>query len=252
MKYAIHINTLSSIFQDSSEKSKQTSQLLFGELCLIKSERDHFFYVENIHDKHCGWVLKDSFLILENKEAEKLREQELLRVCMPLVDVFNLRDKTVLRLPAGSIIPNYNPDSNKFVIEDLEFQIHSSFITYLPHGNMDGIVETALSFQNTPFMYGGKSVLGVDKAGFIQLIFNLCGYSMPRGIQDQAKIGVPVYSTKQFRKGDLLFIGDDNNYTNVLVYWNDNKFIGVDSKVRIIALEEIDIGTTNYIIRRLV
>lgn len=252
MKYAIHINALSSVFQDSSEKSKQTSQLLFGELCVIKSERDDFYYIENYHDKHCGWTLKTPFCILEEKEFDKVKEQDLLRVCMPLIDVFNLKDKTVFRLPAGSIIPNYNPDLNKFFIGELEFQIHSSFISYLPYGNMDGILEVALSFRNTPFMFGGKSVLGIDKPGLVQLIFNLCGYSMPRGIQDQSKIGVTVYSEGQLRKGDLLFIGEDNNFSDVYIYMADGKLVGVDEKVHVINLEEIDIGTRNYTIRRLV
>lgn len=253
MRYAIHINTLSSVFQDSSEKSKQTSQLLFGELCAIKSEREDYFYIENVCDKHCGWVLKNAFVFLDEQDANKIRQQELLRTCMPLIDIFNLRDKTVLRLPAGSIISNYNPELSKFTIGDLEFQIHSSFISYLPHGNIDGIVETALAFVNTPFMYGGKSVLGIDKGGFVQLIFNLCGYSMPRTIQEQIKVGVPVYSVEQLRKGDLLFVEDrSNGAVDVFIYLQNNSLVGVEEKVKIVNLENINTEITKYTIRRLV
>lgn len=252
MKYAIHINALSSVYQDSTEKSKQTSQLLFGELCIIKSERDDFYYIENYIDKHCGWVLQSSFYPIDNKEADNIKSQDLLRVCMPLVDVFDLKNKTVLRLPAGSIIPNYKPELSKFNIGDSEYQIHSSFITHLPYGNLDAILEIALIFQNVPFMFGGKSVLGIDKTGFVQLIFNLCGYSMPRGGQDQVKIGVPVYSDKQLRKGDLIFIEENNLVTDVYIYLVDDKIIGVDGNVKIMSLEKSDIITRNCIIRRLV
>lgn len=252
MKYAIHINALSSIFQDSSEKSKQTSQLLFGELCTIKSERDDYYYIENSHDKHSGWVLKFTLLELTFQEFDRLKAEALLRVCMPLVDVFNLKDKTVLRLPLGSIIPNYNPDSNKFTIGDSEFQIHSSFVSYLPHGSLDGILEVALALRNTPFMSGGKSVLGLDKSGFVQLVFNLCGYSIPRNTPDQQKVGISVNGIENLEKGDLLFILNNDIFLDSYVYLADNEMVGVGRVVQVCTLDELDISSSSLIIRRLV
>ncbi len=252
MKYAINTNALTSVFQDSSEKSRQTSQLLFGELCTIKSERESFYYIENFHDKHCGWVLKSSFLLLSENDIQQLKNESLLKVCMPLVDIFNLRDKTILRLPAGSIISHYNPESNKFSLGDSEYQIHSSFISYFPHGSLDGILEVAMSFRNTPFMFGGKSVLGIDKSGFVQLVVNLCGYDMPRTMQDQIKVGIEVDSIEQLQKGDLLFSYHENVVTDVMIYLHEGKLIGVEEKVKIVSIEEIDIGVSNTIIRRLV
>lgn len=252
MKYAIHTNALSSVYQDSSEKSRQTSQLLFAELCVIKSDRENFYYVENFHDKHCGWALKSSFLSLSEDEAEGLKTENLLKVCMPLVDVFNLKDKTILRLPAGSIIPHYNTENNKFRLGDAEYQIHSSFISYLPHGSIDGILEVAMSLRNTPFMFGGKSVLGVDKSGLVQLMFSLCGYNLPRTAQDQVKVGIEVNSIEKLEKGDLVFIEQDNTIVDVMTYLQDGKVIGVNEKVKIMNIEEIDIGVSNTLIRRVV
>lgn len=252
MKHAIHTNSISSVFQDSSEKSKQTSQLLFGELCTIKSERENFYYIENFHDKYCGWVLKSVFLPLDEAEIERYKNAPLLRVCMPIVDVFNLRDKTILRLPAGSIILNYTPESNKFVLGDAEYQIHSSFISYLPHGSLDGILEIALSLRNSPFMFGGKSVLGLDKLGFIQLVFCLCGYNLSRNAQDLLKSGTSVPSFDELEKGDLVFITNQDVISDVLIYIGDNKLIGVCEKVKVISRDEIDIGALNLLFRRVV
>ncbi len=252
MKYAIHRNSISSIFQDSSEKSKQTSQLLFGELCAIKSERENFYYIENFHDKHCGWVLKSVFLPIDEKELDQYKNAPLLRVCMPIVDVFSLRDKTILRLPAGSIIPNYNPEANKFVLGDSEYQIHSSFVSYLPYGSLDGILEIALSLRNSPFMFGGKSVLGLDKLGFVQLVFCLCGYNLPRNAQELIKTGSEVSSFSKLEKGDLVFITNGDVVNDILIYLDDNKLIGVYDKVKVITRDEIDIGALNVLFRRVV
>lgn len=252
MKYAIHTNSISSIFQDSSEKSKQTSQLLFGELCAIKSERENFYYIENFHDKHCGWVLKSVFLPINEEELDQYKNAPLLRVCMPIVDVFNLRDKTILRLPAGSIIPNYTPESNKFILGDAEYQIHSSFLSYLPYGSLDGILEVALSFRNSPFMFGGKSVLGLDKVGLVQLIFSLCGYNLPHNMQDLLKLGNAVATFDELEKGDLVFITNGEIVGDVLVYLGDHKMIGVYDKVKVVSRDEIDIGALSVIFRRVV
>lgn len=252
MQYAIHVNSLSSVFQNSTEKSQQTSQLLFGEVCVIKSERENFYYVENHVDKHCGWVDKGAFNLIEKSEYNILKEQRARQVCVPFTEVVLLEDNTILYLPAGSRIRAYNEVLKTFYVNGAKYSMHTRVITAISYGSMDKIESIALSFLNAPFMYGGKSIFGMDKTGFIQLVFSLCGYSLPRNVQEQINAGVSVYSLNQLRVGDVVFISKEGEFLDSFIFLNDDKLIGVKEKVKICNLSEIDDNTNIVTIRRLV
>ena len=252
MLYAIHISSLSSVYLNSTEKSKQTSQLLFGEVCAVKSERDNFYYIENYNDKHCGWVIKTSFALIERSEYNILKEQQAQRVCLPLVETINLEDNTIVYLPAGSLIRAFNPVSKVFYVQGVKYCVRYDSIIAMPYGLIDSIEKTALAFLNAPLMYGGKSILGLDASGYIQLIFSLCGYALPRSSQEQMNVGVSVYSLEQLRLGDVVFVSKDEVVIYSYIYLGEERFIGVEEKVKICNLSEIDIDTYTITIRRLI
>ena len=64
----------------------------------------------------------------------------------------------------------------KFFLERIKkngyiFNKHISKITYYSHD----IINTVNSFENTPYLWGGKSYLGIDCSGLIQLLLQSKG-----------------------------------------------------------------------------
>ena len=51
---------------------------------------------------------------------------------------------------------------------------------------------------------GGRSCLGIDAAGLIQLSLGLCGLEAPRLIDQQRALGVPIPDAVALRRGDLV------------------------------------------------
>jgi cell wall-associated NlpC family hydrolase len=69
-------------------------------------------------------------------------------------------------------------------------------------------VEIANRFVGTPYLWGGKSSLGIDCSGLVQVALNAAGISCPRDSDlQQEGLGKAFdpSKTKQLKRGDLIF-----------------------------------------------
>ncbi len=232
MKYAINLNTVLPVRAEASEKSEMVTQLLFGEYFSILEEGDNFFKIKNAFDNYTGWVDKKMLIEISSLEFERLSTQDIYRSYVPIADVFCMNDKTICRLSAGSLLPNYDPSSSKFGIGYLQFQVHPSFVTHLPDKNKNGIIDTAMSFLNTPYLWGGKNIMGIDCSGFVQVVYSINGFNLPRDASQQAEIGETINFT-DMQLGDLLFFEKEKRITHVGIYIGNDKIIHASGKVKI-------------------
>lgn len=90
----------------------------------------------------------------------------------------------------------------------------------------EAIVEEAMKYLGTPYVYGGTSLTsGVDCSGFTQGVMRNMGISIPRTSQSQSQTGTLV-SKNQLQKGDLLFFGNSvSSIYHVGIYIGDGKMI---------------------------
>ncbi|MBF2717465.1 C40 family peptidase [Agrobacterium vitis] len=66
-------------------------------------------------------------------------------------------------------------------------------------------VAIAARFLETPYLWGGRSGLGIDCSGLVQLSMQMCGLSAPRDSDMQAAgLGNPI-ERSDLRRGDLIF-----------------------------------------------
>jgi cell wall-associated NlpC family hydrolase len=86
---------------------------------------------------------------------------------------------------------------------------------YLPHchvGPIDAFendfVAVAERFVGTPYLWGGKSSLGIDCSGLVQVALNAAGTGCPRDSdmqQDGLGRALDASETKKLQRGDLIF-----------------------------------------------
>ncbi len=87
-------------------------------------------------------------------------------------------------------------------------------------------VEVAHAFLGAPYLWGGKSVLGMDCSGLTQLSSFLCGFSLPRDASLQWRDLRPHETTFDgLRHGDLVFFHrhDAGKVTHVGFCWQEEE-----------------------------
>lgn len=233
MKYAIYLNTALPIRSEASESSEMVTQLLFGDTCELIERAGSFVKIKNHQDAYLGWADSKALCELDEETYNEINDAPTFRTCVPIADVFCMTDKTVYRLSAGSLLPRYNSDKSNFEIGGKVFQIHPTFVTYLPESNKDNIIATAMLFLNTPYLWGGKNILGIDCSGLVQVVFGLNGFLLPRDANKQALEGVEINSLEEAQPTDLLFFEKEGRITHVGIFLGNNKIIHASGRVRI-------------------
>ena len=69
---------------------------------------------------------------------------------------------------------------------------------------VDIVVFRARSYMNTPYKYGGTTILGMDCSGLLMRSFEAIDVYIPRTAKEQSKLGKKV-TIGELKKGDLVF-----------------------------------------------
>lgn len=236
MQYAIcNLGTVA-LRAEPAHTAEMVSQLLYGETFSILEERSKWSRIRTSFESLEAWIENKQFIKIPEATFEQLKGEDLL-LSADLME-FLTAEGHLIPIPLGSVL-------NGIYLFD---QHHSGAVT---RGNQpkDKIVETAFLYLNTPFLWGGKSPMGIDASGFTQMVYKLNGYRISRNAADQARQGESLSFIEESEPGDLAFFdGPDGVINHVGIILKDNYIIHADGKVR---LDRIDhSGIYNAEIRR--
>tara|TARA_Y100001954_G_scaffold237438_1_gene301125 strand:- start:730 stop:1464 length:735 start_codon:yes stop_codon:yes gene_type:complete len=216
MEYGIVNLNLIPVRKKNNAKSEMISQLFFGETLEVVSKKNNWCLMISTLDNYKGWVRDSHFLSIPKLDYIKInRKKKKFSSTDTLLYNNNFKDYTV---PAGSMISNckylgFNRISNDKYFHSLE--------------------EIALSFLNSPYLWGGKTKFGTDCSGFVQSAFKIYGKILPRDSYQQALIGTEV-NLENSKTGDLAFFGKKiDTITHVGIVISNNRIIHSAGKVRI-------------------
>ena len=197
MKTFICDNVLVPIRNAPSHKSEMESQMLFGEKYVITDKILNWSKIRLLFDNCEGWIDTKYQIPVEWINGDESVTINKKVVCIK-------PDNTKLVIEPGSEI--YNPDymSNSFYLNNIKFNTEHGFDESLtiPESNP---ADTAWEYINVPYLWGGRSSLGLDCSGFTQLVYKIHGIHLPRNGSNQIEFGKEINFLEESQKGDLLF-----------------------------------------------
>ena len=102
-------------------------------------------------------------------------------------------------------------------------------------------------YLNTPYLWGGRSPVGFDCSGFIQMVYRLQGIKLPRDAYQQAEVGRTLKSVGESEAGDLAFFENKEGKINhVGIIMKNNYIIHASGKVRIDKLDKQGIFNDDF------
>lgn len=91
------------------------------------------------------------------------------------------------------------------------------------------VVSYAKQFVGNPYVWGGNSLTnGCDCSGFVKLIYEHFGYTMPRYSLSFANVGTEV-SMENIQPGDIVVYDKVNGIGHVAIYAGDGKIVEAQS-----------------------
>ena len=100
------------------------------------------------------------------------------------------------------------------------------------HGDVKAVVEEALSWVGTPYLYGGNDKNGADCSGFVMVVFDTSiGYKLPRTSTKQGDFCKKI-NQGDVRAGDLVFFAtgkDPERISHVGLMIDNTRFLHASS-----------------------
>ncbi|WP_223816048.1 C40 family peptidase [Adhaeribacter rhizoryzae] len=234
MDYGICALSHVPVRKEPSDKSELITELLFGECYTILNQEGNWFLVQNAADGYEGWIdFKQHFPVSEAYFSEWQVQQHPRT--LNLVDfIYNNQNRIPLLL--GSTLPFFVGNSVRLGEEEYSFAGQVSDLNIAPEAHF--LQNIARLFLKAPYVWGGRTVFGLDCSGFVQQVYSLCHYQLPRDAWQQAAHGQEVHFASQTKPGDLAFFDNaEGRIVHVGLMLDGNQIIHAHGEVRIDTLD---------------
>ncbi|WP_413998742.1 NlpC/P60 family protein [Flavobacterium sp. W1B] len=220
---------------EPSDKSEIVSQVLFGEHFEILEQLKQWSRIKLQYDGYEGWVDSKQYQLISESNYNQLTN-EIIVLNSDLIEYITAPSNLLLPIPLGSslsFLKNKEINTSGF---------HFEGTTVEGIKDKKELINTAFSYLNSPYLWGGKTPFGIDCSGFTQMVYKLNGYKLLRDASQQAIQGEALSFIEESEPGDLAFFdNEEGNITHVGIIMENNYIIHASGKVRIDRLDHLGI-----------
>ncbi len=227
--------TMIPVRNEPSDKSEMVTQLLFGETFDIIRQINGWSEIITHFDSYRGWI---------STSMSTQVDKETINVYNHL-EYYILKENYAVLQPG---IPNTNhlilAGGSKLITEKIQHSAHYPWYIFkkpevlFPESGKEEIKKNAFKFLNAPYLWGGRTIFGIDCSGFTQILYKMAGYNLPRDAHQQSEKGIPLDKVEDALPCDLaFFVNNEGLITHTGVILENFNIIHSSGKVR---LDKID------------
>ncbi len=233
MEYAICFLPLIPVRATPEDGGEMLTELLFGDACEVHEYVDSWARIKNKAYPYEGWLTTKMLTFISREEYEQYNPASLPVISTYFAEARHTVTNEHLLLPGGSVLPEYRPDGS-FRVRNSRFKLDPAVAEPVN----ETLIQTAMKFYRSPYLWGGKNAFGIDCSGLTQVVYRIHGIQIPRNASQQAEIGELVSFLQEARPGDLAFFDhDDNKISHVGMVLNCEEVIHASGEVRIDQLD---------------
>jgi cell wall-associated NlpC family hydrolase len=175
------------------------TQALYGERVTVYDEEEGWAWAQLARDGYVGWIAANALWSELSAPTH--------RVAVPRTFVYpaaSIKQPPLLALPLSAEVSVVEERDAFLVTRDRGFiwRTHLSALD-APAEDFVAVAETLIG---APYLWGGKSSIGVDCSGLVQIAFAATGRKAPRDSDMQeAQLGASVAIGAPLERGDLVF-----------------------------------------------
>lgn len=235
MSFVMPVVPVCPMRKEAAHRSEMVSQLLFGELARVEEQSGDFIRIHSSYDEYEGWCQRSQLVMLD--EAPVFQNSRLTEEWSAAVMV----NGETMMVGAGTPLDFFTGNMLSLPGFDITYT-GSYWDTGKALFEEEQVTHQAKKYLNTAYLWGGRSVFGIDCSGFAQQVFRHFGIRLPRDAYQQAALGETIGFLQEARCGDLAFFDNpEGRITHVGIMLSPATIIHAAGQVRIDPIDNMGI-----------
>jgi len=200
MSFVSPIVPVAPLRAEASHRSEMVSQILFGEAAELLEKTKDFYKLKVLNDGYIGWC--QSSQLVEITEEQLAQTSALLNG--DVLGTVQINGQP-MQIPFGVPMAFFKEGKAKFGHYQMEFRgnlLNPAETKF----SQDNIQTIAHYFINTAYLWGGRTLYGIDCSGFTQQVFRCMNIALPRDAYQQVELGEAIGFLQEAVCGDLAFL----------------------------------------------
>ncbi|MEJ2374525.1 MAG: NlpC/P60 family protein [Pseudolabrys sp.] len=193
------IEPITPLRRQPSHAARQDTEALFGERIMVyETTEEGWAWGQLASDGYVGWLSANALARPGPAPTHKVTVPRTL--CFPAPDI---KKPPLAALPLGAHVTVARQDE-RFAVTAAGWHIPAVHVTPVEAKAAD-YVAVAESLMGAPYLWGGKTSLGIDCSGLVQVALQAAGRPCPRDSDLQEGALGSRLAFSDLRRGDLLF-----------------------------------------------